>query len=132
MIHFEEQIVPIGKTYFIDIDGTIVEHLSLELLEKHNTDPNFIQRLLPGVKSFFITLKKEDIIIFTTARTENFRAMTERTLQNVKYKSLIMNLTSGERYLINDTPNMLYQKAIGINVLRNVGFGNPHIFDPEL
>lgn len=115
-----------GKTYFMDIDGTIVENLSWEALEKHNMDSNFIQMLLPGVEHFFISLKEEDIVIFTTARSEKFREMTERTLKfhNINYKLLIMDLTSGERYLINDTPNMLYHKSIAINVLRNQGFGD--------
>jgi uncharacterized HAD superfamily protein len=122
-----------GKTYFMDIDGTIVENLSWEDLEKYNDDPYFIQMLLPGVEHFFIRLQKEDIVIFTTARSEKFREMTERTLKfhNIKYKLLIMDLTSGERYLVNDTPNMLYHKSIAINVLRNQGFGDTFIFDPE-
>jgi hypothetical protein len=44
---------------------------------------------------------------------------------------LIMDLTSGELYLFNNTPNILYQKAIAINLLRNTGFGDTFIFDPE-
>lgn len=121
-----------GKSYFIDIDGTIVENLSWELLESFN-DKQYVQMLLPGVEHFFKTRKEDDIIIFTTARSEKFREMTERTLNyhQIKYKLLIMDLTSGERYLINDTVNMLYPKSISINVLRNVGFGDTSIFDPE-
>jgi hypothetical protein len=42
-----------------------------------------------------------------------------------------MDLTSGERYLVNDTVNMFYPKSIAINVLRNTGFGDTFIFDPE-
>lgn len=123
----------IGKTYFMDIDGTIVENLSWDALEKHYSDSDFIQMLLPGVQHFFKTRKEEDIIIFTTARSEKFREMTERTLKfyDIKYKVLIMDLTSGERYLFNDTVNMFYPKSIAINVLRNVGFGDTFIFDPE-
>jgi hypothetical protein len=35
-----------------------------------------------------------------------------------------MDLSQGQRILINDTEHVLYHKAIGINVLRNVGFTN--------
>ena len=42
-----------------------------------------------------------------------------------------MNLPVGKRYLINDTSNMLYQKAIAINLLRDKGFGNVYNFDPK-
>jgi uncharacterized HAD superfamily protein len=123
-----------GKTYFMDIDGTIVENLSWEELEKHNEDPDFIQMLLPGVERFFrYHINEQDIVIFTTARSEQFREMTKRTLKyhNIEYKNLIMDLTSGERYLVNDTVNMFYPKSIAINVLRNTGFGDTFIFDPE-
>ena len=123
-----------GNTYFIDIDGTIVPNLSNkeidEILEK---DPDYIEELLPGVKHFFATLPEKDIVIFTTARLERHREFTEKTLRfhNIKYRLLITSLNSGPRYLINDTPNVFYKKAIGINVLRDTGFGDTFIFDPE-
>jgi uncharacterized HAD superfamily protein len=122
-----------GKTYFFDIDGTIVNNLSWNDLEFYVKDKNYIQELLPNVKHFFYSLKESDIIIFTTARSSEYREMTERTLfyHNIKYKELIMDLPSGERYLINDTVNMFYKKAIAINVLRDIGFGETFIFDPE-
>lgn len=123
----------IGKTYFFDIDGTIVKNLSYDDLENHIKNPDFIQNLLPGVEQFFNSLKEKDIVIFTTARPSIYREMTIRTLNyhNIDYKELIMDLPSGERYLINDTCNFLYQKSIAINVLRDVGLGDTFIFDPE-
>jgi hypothetical protein len=121
-----------GKTFFIDIDGTIVTMLTWEELKIFSFQPNYIQELLPGVKEFFDN-NKHNTIIFTTGRSEYAREMTERTLKfhNIQYKHLIMDLPIGERYLINDTPNLLFQKSIGINVLRNTGFGNACIFDPS-
>jgi hypothetical protein len=121
------------KTYFIDIDGTIVCNLSWEQLEFHSKIPDFVQILLPGVKEFFNNLNENDVVIFTTARGSEYREMTERTLRHnkIKYNYLMMDLPSGQRYLINDTPNVLYKKAIGINVLRNHGMGDINIFDPE-
>lgn len=121
------------KTYFIDIDGTIVPNLTMEDLEKYSKVDNYIQELLPGVKKFFSSLHKYDVVIFTTARGSEFKNMTERTLKhnNIKYHKLIMDLPTGQRFLINDTVNMFYQKAVAINVLRNHGFGNVIEFDPE-
>lgn len=121
------------KTYFIDIDGTIVPNLTLEDLEKYNQVPNYIQDLLPGVKEFFTHLHKYDVVIFTTARGSEFREITERTLRfhKIKYNQMIMDLPAGQRFLINDTVNMFYQKAIAVNVLRNHGMGDITVFDPE-
>lgn len=121
------------KTYFIDIDGTIVPNLTLEDLEKYSQVPNFIQDLLPGVKDFFNHLHKYDVVIFTTARGSEFKELTERTLRfhKIKYNQLIMDLPAGQRFLINDTVNMFYQKAIAVNVLRNHGMGDITVFDPE-
>jgi uncharacterized HAD superfamily protein len=121
------------KTFFIDIDGTIVHNLSWEELELHSKIPDFVQELLPGVKEFFTNLNEKDIIIFTTGRGSEYRDMTERTLHhnNIKFHCLMMDLPIGQRFLINDTVNIFFKKSIAINVLRNVGFGDTFIFDPE-
>ena len=79
--------------------------------------------LLPGVKEFLKQLTKDDIIIFTTARFERHRELTEFMLQshNIHYKSLIMDLPSGCRILINDSPYNHLQKAISYTVKRDIG-----------
>jgi hypothetical protein len=120
------------KTFFIDIDGTIVKHLSEKELDDLVNLPNApVQELLPGVKDFFNSLKEDDTVIFVTARRNTHRELTERMLKahNIKYVGLIMELSCGERYLINDSPNVFHNKAIGINVLRNHGFGDINILD---
>jgi uncharacterized HAD superfamily protein len=132
---FGEKIFEIDdkNCYFVDIDGTIVEMLTWDTLESNSKIDNFIQELLPGVKEFFENAEKlNHTIIFTTGRSECYREMTIRTLKfhNIKYKSLIMDLPIGKRYLINDTVNVMYPKSIGINVLRNTGFGDPLNFNP--
>jgi len=118
----------------MDIDGTIVENLSNDQLDKYMNDPNFVQELLPGVSHYFKNFSSEDILVFTTARFERHREMTERTLKSHNidfYKHLIMDLPSGPRIVVNDTPNVLYHKAIAVNVMRDTGFGDTFIFDPE-
>lgn len=132
--NFSEEIND-NNCYFIDIDGTIVEMLTWEILESNSKIDNYIQELLPGVKEFFENAEKfNHTVIFTTARSECYRKMTIRTLKyhNIKYKSFIMDLPIGKRYIINDTPNILFQKAVGINVLRNTGFGQTNVFDPNI
>jgi hypothetical protein len=124
------------RTFFIDIDGTIVKNLTneeLDLILTQNTSGIFREDLLPGVDHFFKSLNEDDTVIFTTARTENHRRMTEEMLafHNIKYSQLIMGLSCGERYLINDTPNVFYKKAISVNVLRDTGFGDTFIFDSD-
>jgi uncharacterized HAD superfamily protein len=123
------------RTFFIDIDGTIVKNLTNEELDIILTHykGEFREDLLPGVDNFFKSLKEDDTVIFTTARTEDHRQMTEEMLayHDIKYTQLIMGLSCGERYLINDTPNVFYKKAIGINVLRDTGFGDTFIFDSD-
>jgi bisphosphoglycerate-independent phosphoglycerate mutase (AlkP superfamily) len=124
------------RTFFIDIDGTIVKHLSdeeLDLILKEKTKDEFREELLPGVSHFFKSLNKDDTVIFTTARMEEHRQITEEMLKHngIHYSQLIMGLSCGPRYLINDTVNCLYQKSIAINVLRDTGFGDISIFDPD-
>lgn len=120
------------KTFFIDIDGTIVPYPRYkgELDDKIKSD-KYVEDLLPGAKDFFNNLNENDVVIFTTGRQEKYRKLTERTLKhhNIKYKHLIMNLPIGKRYLINDTRNMLFQKSIAINLLRNKGFGDVNDFN---
>ena len=121
------------KTYFIDIDGTIVPNLSWNDLKMYSKVDDYIQELLPGVSHFFNALSNDDIVIFTTARGSCFKEMTERTLKfhNIKYREIIYDLNVGPRILINDTPNIFFHKSIAINVLRDSGFGDSFIFDEE-
>ena len=122
-----------NSTFFFDIDGTIVKNLSQKELEHNIFIPNYTQKLLPDVKHFFNTLDSSNIVIFTTARQKKFREMTERTLKkhNINYKHLIMDLPCGTRYVVNDTVNCFYKKAVGINLVRDQGFGSTFIYDSE-
>lgn len=123
--------VPSPKTYFIDVDGTIVANKTDEELEVMSKNPSEVQELLPNVKHFFLSLPDDDIVIITTARAEKFRELTENMLKfhSIKYSHCIMDLHCGQRILINDTVNMLYQKAIAINVMRDEGLGSTYIYD---
>ena len=121
------------KTYFIDIDGTLVEHRNCAQLEElHRKSSVNLQEstataeevLLPGVKKFWSKIHPHDKIIITTARKKKYRAITEKIFENNElcYDVLLMGLASGPRILINDTPDVLYEKAIAVNVKRDGGF----------
>lgn len=114
-----------GRTFFIDIDGTIVKHLDnteIDDLIKRNCASR--ELLLPGVKELWESFSKDDYIIITTARTEKHRKFTEKLFveNNLFFNLLIMDLPSGPRIVINDVNDKDENKAIGINVLRNTGF----------
>jgi hypothetical protein len=114
-----------NKTYFIDIDGTILPHMSaLDLDNKYKTD--HIQPLLPEVIEFWNTFGSDDVIVLTTARPYKYKKYTLNTLKfhNIHYDKLLMNLANGPRILINDVTEDEPIKAVAYNVRRNGGLGN--------
>jgi hypothetical protein len=113
-----------SKTYFIDVDGTLVTHLSNAELDEYLDKPEHKEQLLVGVKQLWETFSDDDVIIITTARETRHKAMTEKIFEenNLRYNQMIVNLPSGPRIVINDTPDVMFKKAIGINIMRNGGF----------
>lgn len=111
------------KTYFLDIDGTLLEHVEdFENIYKYTE-----LKALPGAKEKTVQWHCEGhMIILTTARSESLRAITELQLHNagIIYDVLLMGLGAGERILVNDiqknTSTRYYPpKAIAYNVTRN-------------
>jgi FMN phosphatase YigB (HAD superfamily) len=117
-----------GTTYFIDIDGTLVHNKEEEDLEQllliDNENIESTEELLPNVLELWNSIKKNDVIIITTARSEKYRTLTEKLFKkySMRYDKLIMDLRTGPRVVINDTPDLSFKKAIAINVLRDQGF----------
>ena len=120
-----------NKTWFIDIDGTLVKHL-----ENKEIDEGMHEELLPYAVEFLEGLEERgDCIILTTARLEEHRQVTIQTLTNFKipYHQIIFGVGSQERILINDikpkgSGNSGRQHSLptayAINVERNVGFAD--------
>ena len=120
-----------NKTWFIDIDGTLVKHL-----ENKEIDEGMHEELLPYAVEFLEGLEERgDCIILTTARLEEHRQVTIQTLTNFKipYHQIIFGVGSQERILINDikpkaSGNSGSQHSLptayAINVERNVGFAD--------
>lgn len=123
-----------SRTFFIDIDGTIVKHLSNDELDKiiydistnQKHESSFKEILLPGVLEFWNSINDNDKIIITTARKESHRKLTEKIFfdNGLRFDMMIMDLPSGKRILINDSPLSFCKKAIAINVIRDNGLLN--------
>ena len=103
------------KTWLIDIDGTLVRHNGY----LHGKD-----ELLGGVREFFASLPKDDIVILLTARTaQDLPALREFLAQNgVHYNQILTDLPVGERILLNDTKPSGLQTAFAINKRRDSEF----------
>lgn len=111
------------NTFFIDIDGTILEYVPFDKLSVESAValPNTVE---------WIRNKRADghMVILTTARPEGYRELTEKQMEKIgiEYDRLIMGLNRGIRTLINDVPTEYESpnKAVAVNVKRNEGFGS--------
>ena len=102
------------KTWFIDIDGTIL---------LHNSDlENNIDEVIPSSLQFLKTIE-DDIIILTTSRPKKFKDKTENFLglHGVKYNQIIYDLPYGERILINDNKKSGLITAYSVSLQRDSG-----------
>lgn len=86
----------LGHTWILDLDGTIVKHNGYKI----DGEDSF----LPGAQEFLRSIPEQDMIIFITSRTDEYRNLTETFLcqNHVRYDSIIFNAPYGERILIND------------------------------
>lgn len=113
-MEFNKGLEELGTTWFLDLDGTIVEH---------NGYKNGGDKLLPNVKSFFNNLNEKDCVVITTARKEKYRKLTEDFLSNngIRYSHIIFDLPSGSRVIINDKKPDGTNTAYSKNINRNFG-----------
>lgn len=111
------------KTLFIDIDGTVLKHVHT-ISDVYKETPE----LLPGVLDKINTWDSQGHrIIFVTARKESTREITEQQLRSfgLAWDQLVMGVTSGERYLINDKLERNdADRAVAINAITNQGFAS--------
>lgn len=98
----------LNKTWFIDIDGTIVKHLynkdidtAIDSLGKKS---HTLETPIEKSVIFLKKIPKEDTIVLTTARDKKHKDHTERMLSHfgVPYDRIMFDLRAGPRYLIND------------------------------
>jgi ribonucleotide monophosphatase NagD (HAD superfamily) len=112
MLH-KLKLSPLGHTWILDLDGTIVKHNGY-LLDGHDT-------LLDGAVKFLNSIPEADMIVFITSRPEDCRKMTERFLRDndIRFDHIIYNAPNGERILINDMKPSGLKTAISINAKRD-------------
>lgn len=110
------------NTFFIDIDGTILELIDpFEDIISGKANPKALKDVPECLRNLHIAGHK---IIITTGRPECLRDLTIKSLkeQGIVYDQLIMAVGSGPRYLINDKNNKPFNKAYAINIEANGSF----------
>ena len=107
------KLSPLGHTWLLDLDGTIVKHNGYKL-DGHDT-------LLEGVSEFLSSIPERDMVVFITSRTEDCRKMTESFLRanGIRYNYIIFNAPYGERILVNDRKPSGLDTAIAVNTERD-------------
>lgn len=107
---------PLGHTWILDLDGTIVKHNGYII--------DGFDSFLQGAKKFLKGIPEKDMIIFITSRTEKYRKITEEFLRinEIKYNSIIFNAPYGERVLINDTKPSGLRMGIALEKKRDSNF----------
>jgi hypothetical protein len=130
----------IGKTWFIDIDGTILKAQSNTQLDriiaKFGHKSHTQEQTLPSSKQFLKKIPKRDTIVLTTARDNRHREHTDKTLKHlgIRYDEVIYDLRAGARILVNDIKPKGAVKneheiktAFAINLKRNQGLQKEHL-----
>jgi 23S rRNA G2445 N2-methylase RlmL len=104
---------PLGHTWILDLDGTIVKHNGYKL-DGYDT-------LLVGAKEFLNSLPGGDMVVFITSRTTEVKTVTENFLarNGIRYDSIIYNAPFGERILVNDRKPSGLATAVAVNVERD-------------
>ena len=109
----EYEFSPLGKTWILDVDGTIVKHNGYKI-DGYDT-------LLDGVKEFFNNIDTKDFVILLTAREKEFIPALESFLKenDICYDYLLSGIPFGERILINDRKPSGLDMAFAVNKKRD-------------
>ena len=107
------KVSPLGKTWILDLDGTIVKHNGYKI----DGEDSFLE----GAREFLDKIPQEDMIIFITSRTDNEKKITENFLikHQVRYDMVIYNAPYGERILINDSKPSGLKTALAYSTKRD-------------
>ncbi len=110
-----------NPTFFVDIDGTLVQYRKFSELSTSVLTP--IQEVIDVVNKYY---DEGAIIVITTARPNSYELFTKQELEKigVKYHQLVMDLGRGTRVILNDKDpeNEQIPRALGINLNRNQGW----------
>jgi len=123
-----------NKTWFIDIDGTIVKHNSNDAIDKaieeKGSSSHLIEIPIKESITFLNSIPNTDSIVLTTARDSRHAPHTIKMLDhyNIRYDRIMFDLMAGPRVVINDIKpigvsenNTPMKTAYAINVNRDEG-----------
>ena len=101
------------KTWFVDIDGTLVKHNGYKIDGKDT--------LLEGAREYLDQLPEEDRVVLTTSRTDEYRQLTIDFLQEnkIRYDDILFNLPFGERIVVNDRKPSGLEMSVAVNLDRD-------------
>lgn len=107
------KLSPLGKTWILDLDGTLVKHNGYKL-DGRDT-------LLPGAKKFLSNIDSDDMVIILTSRSEDTMDATVEFLhaENIRYDHIIWNAPYGERIIVNDRKPSGLNTAVAVNTPRD-------------
>ena len=124
----------LNKTWFIDIDGTIVKSRNNEQLDEAivtmGDKSHLSEELIKKSQEFIQSIPDNDTIVLTTARDSRHEIHTLKMLNHfkIRYDRILFDLRAGARILINDIKpvgiagnNEPLKTAYAINVQRNEG-----------
>lgn len=124
----ENQLVlsPLGHTWILDLDGTIVKHNGYKM--------DGFDSFLDGAKAFLDSIPEGDMIVFLTSREEAQREQTERFLaeNGIRYEHIIFGVPYGERILMNDRKPSGREMSIALSRERDIFERLQVIVDYEL
>lgn len=98
----------LNKTWFVDIDGTLLIHKSNEelddIIEENGMKSHLYETPIIDAVSFINNLPREDRVILTTARDYRHFNHTIRTLNHfdIRFNQIVDSLPAGPRIVVND------------------------------
>lgn len=130
----EVRMSSMGKTWILDLDGTIVKHNGYKMDGKDS--------FLPGAKEFLLSLPETDMIVFLTSRKDEvvdgkeccIQKETEEFLKEngIRYDHIIYHAPYGERILINDSKPSGLPMAYAFRPKRDELFEEEVVIDEAL
>lgn len=107
------KLSPLGKTWVLDLDGTLVKHNGYKL-DGRDT-------LLPGARKFLSNIDSDDMVIILTSRGEDIMDATVEFLhaEDIRYDHIIWNAPYGERIVVNDRKPSGLKTAVAVNTPRD-------------
>ncbi|MBR4227350.1 MAG: hypothetical protein IKR86_11445 [Candidatus Methanomethylophilaceae archaeon] len=117
---------PLGKTWLLDIDGTIVKHNGYKI-DGHDT-------FLEGALEFLLSIPETDRIIFLTSREPRYIPETERFLRDagVRWDEMISGLPYGERIVVNDMKPSGLKVSVAVDLVRDAPLDLEYEIDESL